>query len=211
MKTEALIRALSLDAARPIVPLNRIVGLALAAGVAASVLLFTLTLRPRADFPMALYSPGFLFKMTITICLALTAATLLGEVARPLGRGRSRAALALAPALLVAGVAIELFVVPGNEWHTRLIGRNAPHCVLLIPMLSAVPAALLMLALRRTAPARPGFAGIVIGLTAGGIGAGLYALSCPDDSPLFVATWYSFAIAVVAGICFIAGKRWLRW
>jgi hypothetical protein len=39
----------------------------------------------------------------------------------------------------------------------------------------------------------------------------LYALTCPDDSPLFVATWYSIAIAVVAGGAAWVGNRLLRW
>jgi hypothetical protein len=77
--------------------------------------------------------------------------------------------------------------------------------------MAAAPAAGLFAALRRAAPARPGLAGAVVGLAAGGIGAILYALTCPDDSPLFVAAWYSFAIVIVTGACSMAGRRWLRW
>jgi hypothetical protein len=43
------------------------------------------------------------------------------------------------------------------------------------------------------------------------VGAALYALSCPDDSPLFVATWYSIAIAVVTAASAYIGSRTLRW
>lgn len=211
MKTEALIRALSVDAARPVLPLNRLIAVALVAGVAIALLLFALTLRARADMVPALHAPGFWLKLAFAACLALTAGTLLGEAARPVARGRSLAALAIAPALLAIGVTVEVLVTPATEWQTRLIGRNAPHCVLLIPLLSAAPATFLMLALRHAAPARPGFAGVVVGLTAGGFGAGLYAWTCPDDSPLFVATWYSIAIAVVTALCSFAGNRWLRW
>jgi len=35
------------------------------------------------------------------------------------------------------------------------------------------------------------------GLVAGGLSAALYATHCTDDSPLFVATWYTIAIAAV--------------
>jgi len=211
MKTEALIRALALDAARPVVPVRRLVLSALFAGGAVSLLLFTLLLRPRSDLATALQSPGFCLKVVAAMCLASTAATLLGVLARPTPPSRSMAMLTLAPLLLMAGVAIELFVLPSDTWHARLIGRNAPHCLALIPLLSVAPAACLFLALRRAAPARPGLAGAVIGLAAGGIGAILYALTCPDDSPLFVAVWYSFAVVIVCGASFMAGRRWLRW
>jgi hypothetical protein len=89
--------------------------------------------------------------------------------------------------------------------------RNASHCLALIPLFSALPAAFLLWALRRAAPARPGLAGTVAGLTAGGLGASLYAISCPVDSPLFVATWYSLAIGAVTAVCYLVGRRWLRW
>ena len=211
MQTEELIRALALDAGRPIVSVRRLIATALFVGAAASLLLFTLLLRARPDIASALYSPGFCLKVVAAACLALTAMTLLGEVARPLPRGRSLGVLMLAPVLLVAGVAVELAVLPSDTWHSRLIGRNASHCLALIPFLSAAPALCLFLALRRSAPARPGLAGAIVGLAAGGIGAILYALTCPDDSPMFVAAWYSFAIVIVTGACFIAGRRWLRW
>jgi hypothetical protein len=38
----------------------------------------------------------------------------------------------------------------------------------------------------------------------------LYAAHCSDDSPLFVATWYTLATALVAAIGALAGARFLR-
>ncbi len=48
-------------------------------------------------------------------------------------------------------------------------------------------------------------------LMAGGLGAAFYAAHCPDDSPLFVAVWYTLAIALVTGLGALAGRRLLRW
>jgi len=45
----------------------------------------------------------------------------------------------------------------------------------------------------------------------GAFAAGLYATHCPDDSPLFVATWYVLAILVVMAVGAIAGSQFLRW
>jgi hypothetical protein len=65
--------------------------------------------------------------------------------------------------------------------------------------------------LRGGAPLRPGLTGAVAGLFAGGLGAALYATHCTDDSPLFVATWYSLAIAIMVLVGFAAGHKVLRW
>ncbi|MEA2988814.1 MAG: hypothetical protein QOG83_1525, partial [Alphaproteobacteria bacterium] len=46
---------------------------------------------------------------------------------------------------------------------------------------------------------------------AGALGAAIYAAHCPDDSPLFIAAWYSIAIAVVAAVGAAAGRWVLRW
>lgn len=211
MKTEALIRALAQDAGRPVAPIGRSLSIAAITGMAGSLLLFALTLRPRPDIGAALSSSGFGLKIVASACLVLTAASLLDGLARPMRRRRSLGVLVFAPLLLAIGVAIELTALPANTWYARLVGRNAPHCLALIPLLSAAPAACLMLALRSAAPAHPGLAGAVVGLTAGGFGAVLYALTCPDDSALFVATWYSAAIVAVTGACYAVGRRWLRW
>jgi hypothetical protein len=109
--------------------------------------------------------------------------------------------LAVVPALLAAGVVAELLCVQQNLWGERMIGANAAFCLLSIPCLAAAPLTGTLLALRQGAPENPGLAGAAAGLFAGAIGAALYATHCPDDSPLFVAAWYSLAICfvVIAG------------
>jgi hypothetical protein len=52
--------------------------------------------------------------------------------------------------------------------------------------------------------------GAVAGLLSSGLAATLYASNCTDDSPLFVMTWYSVAITVVASIGALAGSKLLR-
>jgi len=108
-------------------------------------------------------------------------------------------------------VGIELWVQPPGLWLSRLVGHNAGHCLSLIPFLSGAPALCLLLALRHGAAAQPVFAGAIAGLVSGGVGSLLYALTCPDDSPLFVATWYTLAITMVTSVTAYAGRRLLRW
>ena len=49
------------------------------------------------------------------------------------------------------------------------------------------------------------------GAAAAGIAATLYAANCPDDSPLFVASWYPLATMIVVAVGAFAGERLLRW
>ena len=211
MRTDELIRALAADGARPVVPIERWLTGALLAGIALSAGLFLAALHARPDIALAVYTPAFCFKVIITLSLAATAAFVLSDAARPMPRIRWRGALLLAPVLLAAGVVFELVTVPAHSWSTRLIGHNATHCLSLIPLLAIAPAACLLAALRRGAPARPALAGGMAGLLAGAVGATLYALTCPDDSALFVATWYSIAIIAVTAASAYLGSRILRW
>jgi hypothetical protein len=210
MKTEDLIRALVTDGSRPVPPIRRSLLMALFTGLVVSALSFGV-LHPRPDLARALLTAPFVFKLLIVVLLAGTAMVLLAETARPTPAPRRPWRLLIAPALLLVGVLVELVRFPADQWPARLIGHNAVHCLSLIPLLSLPPLVCLFLALRRGAPLRPGLAGAAAGLVSGGAAATLYAITCPDDSPLFVATWYSIGIALVTGASAYAGARVLRW
>jgi hypothetical protein len=92
----------------------------------------------------------------------------------------------------------------------RLIGTNSRLCLVAIPLLSLPLLAAALLALRRGAPSHPAVAGAFAGLLSAGLGATLYASHCTDDSPLFVATWYTIAAVFVAAIGALAGSRVLK-
>ncbi len=66
----------------------------------------------------------------------------------------------------------------------------------------------------RPAPWRavaPALAGALAGLVSAGLAATLYASHCTDDSPLFVATWYTLATALVTAIGALLGAKVLRY
>jgi hypothetical protein len=212
MKTDQLIAALAVDGARPSVAQRRVGAIAVGAALVLALLSFAVALGPRPDFAVAAGTVRFLFKFAVTIALAVPALGLTLALARPnrAVRGWIRA-LWIAPALLVLAVAAELAVAPADGWTTRLVGQNALVCLTIVPLLSAMPLAILLIALRHGAPDRAGRAGAAAGLGAAGIAAALYAANCNDDSPLFVAAWYPLAIALVAGTGAAIGRRFLRW
>jgi len=211
MKTEELIRVLAADASRPVIPIASTLWRALGLGVFVSTAMLLLLLQPRADIPRAVFTLRFDFKLVFALLMAAAAMLFLRETARPFAPERWRWPLALGPILLVAGVVAELSTQPVTAWGSLLVGHNPGHCLSMIPVLSLPLVVCLLVALRRAAPLQPIVAGATAGLVAGGVGSLLYALTCPDDSPLFVATWYSIAIAGVTGGAAWVGKRLLRW
>jgi hypothetical protein len=211
MRTEELIRALAADGSRPVAPIGRTLWRALGVGVLLSTTLFLLVLHPRPDIGRAVLTLPFDFKLVVVACEAAAAAVFLGCAALPTSPVGHRWLWWLAPLVLAVGVIVELAATPAGSWSARLIGHNAVHCLSLIPMLSMPVLACLFVVLRRAAPLRPPLAGATAGLVSGGVGGVLYALTCPDDSPLFVATWYTIAIGAVAAASALWGRRWLRW
>jgi hypothetical protein len=166
----------------------------------------------RPDFASVLPTWRFLYKWLLTLTLVITSMAVVVQLARPQTVSTSRMLLLIAaPLVLIAGIAVELVTVPAEYWMPTMRGQNALGCMILIPLLSAMPLAALLLALQEGAPARPALAGGVAGLAAAGIGATLYASHCMDDSPLFMAAWYVLGIGLVAGVGAILGPRLLRW
>jgi hypothetical protein len=135
-----------------------------------------------------------LFKIGLTILLAVLSCPLVLRLVKPGASVRNAALwLAIVPVLLTAAVSIP-FSQPCQDFLEQ---KLALGCALL--------------ALRHGAPERPDLAEAAAGVFAGAIGAAFYATHCPDDSPLFVATWYSLAIGLVVVAGKLAGRQLLRW
>jgi hypothetical protein len=212
MRTSDLIEALSADAATPPARLAPAFQAALAVAVVAAFAAFMALLGPRPDAMAALGTMRFPFKFVVTLALGAAAALAALRLARPeTSFGAAAAPLAIAPVLLAIGVALELIATPAGSWEARLVGSNWLVCLTYVPILSALPLVALTAALRRGAPSSPTATGAIAGLLAGALGATFYAAHCPDDSPLFVAVWYTLGIAIVAGVGALVGRRALRW
>ena len=212
MKTDDLIRALTSDLAVARSSIEQRFAAALMPGVLLALFLFAITLGPRPDFMAATGDPRFIFKFAITLLLALCSAMLVWRLVRPGASTRLQvAALATVPVVLAAGMFAELIALPRSQWMTSLVGVNGKVCIVSIPSFALPILAAAIFALRDGAPTRPGLTGIVAGLFAGAIAAAIYAAHCVDDSPLFVALWYSLGIAIVAVVGGVAGRFALRW
>ncbi|MBL8593690.1 MAG: DUF1109 family protein [Devosia sp.] len=212
MTTEELIAALVADLPTRRHPPQALLPAAVLASVVWAGAALTLTIGVRPDLAIVAGTGAFLFKFVVTITLAATALGLVRSSFSP-GFPSTPAPwiLLFAPALLAVAVVIELQTLDSGLWAMAATGKNRLLCLVAIPALGIVPLGGLILVLRRGAPMRPTLAGFYAGTLAGGIAATAYALYCTDDSALFMATCYSPAIAALAGLGAVLGRRLLRW
>ncbi|NTJ63104.1 DUF1109 family protein [Agrobacterium rhizogenes] len=211
MKTDDLISLLAEDA-----PVRSLLGpmllRALLVGIVISALLLLATVGVRRDMASSIETARVLFKIFTTLALAVTSCGLVFRIGRPGVPLKLSALCLLIPLLLlIGGVATELIVIPEGAWRTALLGRNAGFCLFFVPVLSLAPLSSFLWALKNGAPAHPALAGAIAGLASAGLATALYAWHCPDDSPLFLATWYTVATAAVTALGAILGSRYLRW
>lgn len=211
MKTDDLITLMAQDA--PVgLHYGRALAIALGAGVVLSALLLVASVGLRHNMASVFETARVLFKITVTLVLAVLAARLAMRIGRPGEETRLPALLLALPAVMVtAAVVAELVALPADAWRANLVGGNALFCLFFVPFLSLAPFIGLFWALKKGAPQNPTAAGAAAGLAAGAIAAATYAWHCPDDSPLFLATWYTVAIAGVTATGALLGRRLLRW
>lgn len=211
LKTNELISLLAEDATVRM-RLGRALKTALVSGVVVSALILVFAIGIRHDIASMVGTVRVLFKVSLMLVLAILSSTIVFRIGRPDVPVSALSWALLAPTgLLAAAVLIELQVLPRELWEPQMMGHNAAYCLMLIPLLSIAPLLGFILALRAGAPRRPALAGAAAGLAASAIASALYAWHCIDDSPLFVATWYTIAIALVTAIGAALGRRYLRW
>jgi hypothetical protein len=211
MDTDQLIRSLAADNPHRARPVGFVLMLALLAAAPVSVVMFFAGFGFRPDIMTAMHNPFFDFKFVVTLALASSAIAVSLHLSRPEASLHGWAWLLLIPAgLLATGIGSEMMMPQRLPMMTRLVGSNSKVCLTAIPLMSLPLLAAALIGLRHGAPARPAVAGAIAGLVSAGFAATLYASHCTDDSPLFVATWYTIAIALVTAIGALAGSKVLR-
>ena len=211
METDQLIRMLAADSAHRARPVGLVLAVALLVAAPVSVAMFFMGLGVRPDIMSAMHNPFFDLKFAVALGLALSAVTVGLHLSRPEASLRGWGWLLLIPAgLLVGGLAAEMMLPQRLPMMTRLIGSNSRVCLTAIPVISLPLLAAALIGLRHGAPTRPAITGAIAGLASAGLAATLYAAHCTDDFPMFVATWYTIATALVAGIGAVLGAKVLK-
>jgi hypothetical protein len=212
MDTDQLIRTLAADNSHRARPVGFVLALALLAAAPVSMLMFFSELGVRPDVMTAMHNPFFDLKFGVTLALASAAITVALHLSRPEAALRGWVWLLMIPAgLLVAGISGEMMMPQRLPMMTRLVGSNSRVCMTAVPLMSLPLLAASLIGLRHGAPARPAVSGAIAGLMSAALAATLYASHCTDDSPLFVATWYTLATALVTAIGALVGSKVLRY
>ena len=209
--SDRLIRTLSADNAHRTPAVGSLLTIALLVAAPFSVAMFSMGLGMRPDVMTAMRNPFFDLKFLVTLALAVPAIAIALHLSRPEASLRGWSWLLLIPlGLLGIGVAGEMMMPQRLPMMTRLVGSNSRVCLTAIPLLSLPLLVAALIGLRHGAPSRPALAGAFAGLLSAGLAATLYASHCIDDSPLFVATWYTLATLLVTAVGALVGSRVLR-
>ncbi|WP_316191370.1 MULTISPECIES: DUF1109 domain-containing protein [unclassified Bradyrhizobium] len=212
MDTDQLIRTLAADNAQRAQPVGIVLALALMAATPVSTAMLLIGLGVRPDIWLAVRNPFFDLKFVVTTALAIPALIISLHLSRPEASLQGWSWLLIAPILvLIGGMVAEMMLPQRTPMMARLVGHNSMVCMSAIPVLSLPLLAAALFGLRHGAPSRPAMTGAIAGLVSAGMAATLYAAHCTDDSPLFVATWYTVAALIVAGLGALIGARVLRY
>lgn len=212
MKTEELVATLSkdLEAAHSAAP-RRTLLVAGAAGMVVSLAILLLWLGAQ-PLGQAMARASFWMKAAYALALGAAGWIATRRMVRPDGR-LGLAALA-APGvfgLLAIVAAAQMAAADSGSHLPLLLGRSWARCPWLILALSTPILFILLIAMRRLAPTRLATAGAATGLLAGGLGATIYGLHCPETSAAFVTIWYSLGIGLSAVLGALVAPRLLRW
>jgi hypothetical protein len=211
MKTDNLIAALAADN-RTEQPPRLFLWPALFLALAVVVLVVRMTLGFRADLLQSLFEPLAVMRFVLTATLGLLGVRLALILARPEGRTLARLWPVAVPAVVALGLLAWAYVsTPADGRQMAFVGKTMVTCLVMIPLLSVLPVAAIMVALRKGATTTPALAGFAAGLGGGGLAAMAYAMHCIEDSPLFYVTWYGLAIGGVTVASTLIGARVLRW
>jgi len=213
MKTESMIDVLMAEAGP--VPRHVTERRFASAGVfgialATAMMLVAFGLRP--DIESAALLPMFWFKLMFPAAIAVAAMWMAARLSRPGARmGFASIAVAAPFVILWLIAALTLLNTEPAARVDSILGNTWPTCVPEIALLALPAFAATFWAMRGLAPTRLALAGAAGGLMAGGIGAMIYALRCPEMEAPFLAVWYVAGIAAngVAGA--LLGPRLLRW
>ena len=163
-------------------------------------------------FPQLLGRTLFWVKLGVPVAVAASAGLALARLARPgvvVGRVGWGVALALA---LLWGIALaQWLAAPAPDRAALLWGQTWRSCPFSIGLIALPMLAAALWAVRELAPTRLRLAGAAAGALAGGAGAAVYALHCPEFGAPFLAVWYVLGMALPAAVGAWLGPRVLRW
>jgi hypothetical protein len=213
MNTERLIESLARDLG-PVRhhAVGRRIAIGMVGGGMVTLALIVLLLGVRSDLDVAMRGYGYWMKWVYTISLGVGAVFATMRLADPAPPPLHRLWLMAIPVLALAGIGVaEMATTPADDWLAMWLGRSWMICPWLVLGFAMPIFVGLLWSFRALAPTRLRAAGAAAGLAAGTWSAAIYCVHCPEQSAIFVLTWYSLGIALASGLGALLGPRLLRW
>lgn len=191
---------------------DRIVALALVAGMLGATALMLPWLGLRPDLANAVLTPIFWAKFAFTLLMTAAGYLAASRLSRPGGRLHEASIIVVAIITLtgIAGIA-QLLLSPPELQRSLLVGGSALLCPFYIVALSSPVYVITVLVMRRLAPTRLTAAGFAAGLLAGAAGSFVYAFHCTESGLPFITLWYTAGIVASALLGALFGRLLLRW
>ena len=153
-------------------------GAALGWGGLAAAVLMALVLEVRPDIVQAAGQPMFWLKIAFPAAVAAAASLATLRLSRPGARLESVPVMLAAPVLAVWLIAaFALWSAAAAERPALILGHSWAACLVSISFLAAPVLVAMLWAASRAAPTRPAITGAAMGLTAGALGAAVYAFT----------------------------------
>jgi hypothetical protein len=214
MKTDALIDLLARhdEGITPTPAAQRwLLGVGFGAALAALLVWSVLGWNPQLVHT-ARSDPRFWLKLFLPMAWAAAGCVLSAQAAIPGCPVRRVWPAMLWPWLLLSAIAAVVWSTAPPALQTVLLwGSTWKVCSASIALTAAPVFGASLWVMRGLAPTRLRLAGSLCGLLAGGIGASIYALHCPELAAPFVAIWYAIGMLFWVVIGALVGPKVLRW
>jgi hypothetical protein len=213
MKTDELIALLATEAQPvPRHAARRHLALALAAALPLSIAIMALAYGVRPGLLASLAGAMAWIKILLPAAIGASGFLAVQRLARPGVRVRGAwLGIVLPIVVLWAAGAMVWLGAPPQDRDALLWGSTWRTCVFNIALIALPVFVAAIVALRGLAPTRPALAGAAAGVLAGGAGAAVYALHCPELGVPFLAVWYVLGMALPVVVGAILGRALLRW
>ncbi|MDE2606505.1 MAG: DUF1109 domain-containing protein [Burkholderiales bacterium] len=213
MKTDDLIALLAADA-QPVprhAAAHRLAwGLAAALPFSVLLMLVGYGLRPGLLASLALPMP--LLKVLLPAAIATAGFVAVARLGRPGVAARGAWWGMVLPVAVIWAMGIVSWTTAAPEARPELLwGQTWRTCAFSISAMALPVFVAAIVVLRSLAPTRPVLAGAAAGAFAGGAGAAVYALHCPEFGPPFLAVWYVLGMAIPVAAGALLGPKLLRW
>ena len=213
MKTDELIRMLAtgVEPVQQHLP-EKLISKALLVGLAISFILLVVFYGIRPDLKQVSATFPFWMKLGVPLANVMLGLVFVLALAHPGKIPKVGYWVLFIPVAVLWVWAILSWVNADASQHADMLwGKTWRVCIKNIAFLSVPTAVATLLALRNLAPTQPVLSGAIAGWLAGGVGASVYALHCPEMAAPFLAVWYVLGMLVPTAIMAWIGHHSLRW